>query len=70
VKLSGILPLGGSRFYSYGWPVTKLTMGHRLEGTIIQTFDRPKLRSDIEISIDEALSLNDYKGFSGASVVC
>lgn len=70
IKLSGILPFGGSRFYSYGWPVNKLTMGHRLEGTIIQTFDRPKLRSDIEISIDEALSLDDYKGFSGASVVC
>lgn len=70
VKVSGMLPFGGGRFYSYGWPVNKLTMGHRLEGTIIQTFDRPKLRSDIEISIDEALSLDDYKGFSGASVVC
>lgn len=70
IKLSAILPFGGNRFYSYGWPVDKLTMGHRLEGTIVQIFDRPKLRSDIEISIDEALSLDDYKGFSGASVVC
>lgn len=70
IKLSGILPLGGSRYYSYGWPVNKLTMGHRLGGTIIQIFDRPKLCTDIEVSIDEALSLDDYKGFSGASVVC
>lgn len=70
IELSGLLPLSGNSFYSYGWPVSKLTMGHRIEGTIIQTFDTPKLNSDIELSIDEALSLNDYKGFSGASVVC
>ena len=70
INLSSLLPLGGSRFYSYGWPVSKLTMGHRLEGTINQTFNTPKLRSDIEISIDEPLSLNDYQGLSGAAVVC
>ncbi|MGO2234607.1 MAG: trypsin-like peptidase domain-containing protein [Marinomonas sp.] len=70
IKLSGLLPQGGSRFYSYGWPVSKLTMGHRLEGSIIQTFDRPKLGSNIEVSIDEELSLSDYQGLSGAAVVC
>lgn len=70
IKLSDISPLGGSRFYSYGWPVSKLTMGHRLEGVIAQTFDTPKLGSDIEISISESLSLSDYQGLSGAALVC
>lgn len=70
IKLSSLLPLGGSRFYSYGWPVSKLTMGHRLEGTIIQVFASPKLRSDIEVSIDEPLLLSDYQGLSGAALVC
>lgn len=70
IKLSDLLPLGGNRFYSYGWPVSKLTMGHRLEGSIVQTFESPKLGSDIEISIDEPISLSDYQGFSGAALVC
>ncbi|ENE5200188.1 serine protease [Vibrio parahaemolyticus] len=70
INLSGSLPMEGSRFYSYGWPVSKLTMGHRLEGIINQTFKTPKLGSDVEISIDESLSLNDYQGLSGAAVVC
>lgn len=70
ISLSSSLPLEGSRFYSYGWPASKLTMGHRLEGSINQTFTTPKLLSDIEISIDEPLSLNDYQGFSGAAIVC
>ncbi|HCZ8411909.1 TPA: serine protease [Proteus mirabilis] len=70
INLSERLPLGGSHFYSYGWPVSKLTMGHRLEGTIAQTFDSPKLGSDIEISIDRPLSLSNYQGFSGAALVC
>ncbi|MEF1281815.1 serine protease, partial [Vibrio fortis] len=69
INLSSLLPIEGSRFYSYGWPVSKLTMGHRLEGIINQTFKTPKLGSDIEISIDEPLSLNDYQGLSGAAVV-
>jgi hypothetical protein len=69
INLRGLLPMEGSRFYSYGWPASKLTMGHRLEGIINQTFKTPKLGSDIEISIDEPLSLNDYQGFSGAAVV-
>lgn len=69
INLTDLLPMEGSRFYSYGWPVSKLTMGHRLEGIINQTFKTPKLGSDIEISIDEPLSLNDYRGLSGAAVV-
>ncbi|MEZ9436596.1 AVAST type 1 anti-phage system protease Avs1b [Vibrio lentus] len=70
IKLSDLLPLGGNRFYSYGWPASKLTMGHRLEGAIVQTFESLKLGSDIEISIDEPISLSDYQGFSGAALVC
>ncbi|MBC3766697.1 AVAST type 1 anti-phage system protease Avs1b [Neptunicella marina] len=70
INLSDKLPLGGSNFYAYGWPVSKLTMGHRLEGTIVQTFDNPRLGSDIEINIDEPSSLSNYEGLSGAAVVC
>ncbi|HHF2953601.1 TPA: AVAST type 1 anti-phage system protease Avs1b [Vibrio diabolicus] len=70
INLSSKLPTGGASFYSYGWPVSKLTMGHRIEGNVTQVFDSPKLRSDIEIGIDEPLSLNDYQGLSGAALVC
>lgn len=70
IHLNDILPLDGSRYYSYGWPAIKLTIGHRLEGTVIQIFDSPKLGSDIEVSIDSPASLSNYKGFSGAALIC
>lgn len=63
-------PIGGSQFFAYGCPVEKLDIGHRLEGSISQVLDAPKLGMDIEIQIDPSLVLNSYKGFSGAALIC
>lgn len=60
----------GSQFYSYGWPVNKLTIGHRLEGTISQVLKIPKLGMDLEIHIDSSAALTNYQGLSGAALVC
>ncbi|ASM52751.1 hypothetical protein PNIG_a0433 [Pseudoalteromonas nigrifaciens] len=70
ISLRSTSPVSGSRFFSYGFPANKLTMGHRLEGNLEQVFDNFKLGSDIEISIDAALSLDNYQGFSGAAIIC
>jgi hypothetical protein len=63
-------PIGGSQFYSYGCPVDKLGIGHRLEGTISQVLDIPKLGMDVEIHIDPSAALTNYQGFSGAALIC
>lgn len=63
-------PIGGKDFYSYGWPVSKLEMGHRLEGPIAQVLDIPKLGNDIEIQIASPAALKSYKGLSGAPLIC
>lgn len=63
-------PVGGKDFYSYGWPVNKLEMGHRLEGAIAQVLDTLKLGNDIEIQIASPTTLKSYKGLSGAPLIC
>lgn len=69
ISLSETLPIGGSGFYAYGWPVEKLTIGHRLEGTISQVLDTPKLGMDVEIQIDTPTVLTNYEGFSGSALI-
>jgi hypothetical protein len=70
IVLSDTLPIAGSPFTSYGWPVQKLTIGHRLEGTISQLLDIPRLLMDVEVHITTSSSLTNYKGFSGAPLIC
>ncbi|MBM7072755.1 trypsin-like peptidase domain-containing protein [Shewanella sp. 202IG2-18] len=70
IILSDQLPICGSTFYSYGCPINKLTIGHRLEGTIAQVLDTPKLGIDVEIHIDTSAALANYEGFSGSALIC
>lgn len=70
VSFSDSLPVVGKDFYSYGWPVTKLEMGHQLKGSIVQVLNTLKLGNDIEIQIESPNSLDDYSGHSGAPLIC
>ncbi|MEY8199556.1 MAG: AVAST type 1 anti-phage system protease Avs1b [Gammaproteobacteria bacterium] len=70
IPMSEAPAVGGSQFYSYGWPVSKLTIGHRLEGTISQVLETPKLGIDVEIHIDSSAALSNYQGLSGAALIC
>ncbi|QRQ11510.1 AVAST type 1 anti-phage system protease Avs1b [Acinetobacter pittii] len=70
IKFNSAYPIGGKNFYSYGWPVNKLEMGHRLEGSIAQILYTPKLGNDIELQIDSPTTLKSYKGLSGAPIIC
>ncbi|WP_166171836.1 trypsin-like peptidase domain-containing protein [Acinetobacter sp. SA01] len=64
------LPMESKEFYSYGWPVDKLEIGHKLTGSILQILTSLKLGNDIEINIDPSNSLGDYSGHSGAPLIC
>lgn len=70
IILSDQPPICGGTFYSYGCPINKLTIGHRLEGAIAQVLDTPKLGMDVEIHIDTSAVLASYEGFSGSALIC
>ncbi len=70
ITLGDSIPIEGCQFYSYGYPVNKLNIGHRLEGTISQVLDIPKLVMDIDLHIDSSATLTNYQGFSGAALIC
>lgn len=70
ISFSDSSPIERKEFYSYGWPVDKLEMGHKLTGSILQVLNTLKLGNDIEIQIDTPNSLDDYSGHSGAPLIC
>lgn len=70
ISFSDSSPIERKEFYSHGWPVDKLEMGHKLTGSILQVLNTLKLGNDIEIQIDTPTSLDDYSGYSGAPLIC
>lgn len=63
-------PSDGSRFSAFGFPVVKLSTGHRLEGTVSRVFDLPKLGIDLDLHVDTPDALTNYEGISGAALIC
>lgn len=70
IALNDATPIGGTEFYSYGWPTSKLSIGHRLEGSISQTLISPEYGMDIDLHIEQSSSLSCYEGLSGAALIC
>lgn len=63
-------PSDGSRFSAFGFPVVKLSTGHRLEGTVSRVLDVPKLGIDLDLHVDTPDALTNYEGISGAALIC
>ena len=63
------MPREGSDWRSFGYPSGKTVIGHRVSGTISHLLDAPKLRMDIDLTVDQSVALHSYHGFSGAAVV-
>lgn len=70
ILLDESLPVEGSRFSAFGFPVAKLSLGHRLEGSISRVLDTPKLIMDIDLQVDTPAALTNYEGISGAALIC
>ncbi len=64
------LPREGEAWQTFGYPQSKKTLGHRLSGTVEQVLGTPKLKVDLDLSVDPKLALQAYNGMSGAAVVC
>lgn len=70
IVLSEKMPIEGSEFTAFGFPVVKFDLGHRLNGSISQIFDTMRLVVDIDLQVDTPAALTDYRGLSGAALIC
>lgn len=70
IVLSEKMPIEGSEFTAFGFPVVKFDLGHRLNGSISQIFDTLRLVVDIDLHVDTPAALTDYRGLSGAALIC
>ncbi|WP_215398796.1 AVAST type 1 anti-phage system protease Avs1b [Rheinheimera oceanensis] len=64
------IPVEGSRFSSFGFPVAKLSVGHRFEGEISRILESPKLGIDLDLQVEGPGQLSSYEGISGAALIC
>lgn len=62
------LPQEGKPFSSFGFPVVKLLVGHRLEGTISRVLDSLKQGMDLDLQVGNGI-LSRYEGISGAALI-
>lgn len=69
IPLNSTMPREGDEWRSFGYPLGKTNIGHRLTGTISHVLDAPKLKMDIDLTVDPSIALHDYRGLSGAAVV-
>ncbi len=70
LPLRAELPRLGENWETFGYPVGKLLVGHRLAGTVAQLLDSPKMKIDIDLSIDPTVAVQNFHGFSGAVLAC
>lgn len=69
IAVSANVPREGESWISFGHPVSRLGIVHRHFGVISQIFDNPKLKIDLDLSIDPSTSIDVNLGFSGAAVL-
>lgn len=63
-------PREGEAWQTFGYPQSKSALGHRLAGKVAQVLGAPILKIDLDLSVDPAVALQNYKGLSGSAVVC
>lgn len=60
----------GDEWRSFGYPIGKTTIGHRITGTVSHCLNVPKCKIDIDLIVNPESELTDYRGLSGAALVC
>ena len=70
IPLNAETPREGGSWRTFGYPSGKTQIGHRVVGTISQVLDAPKLKMDIDLTVEPSTALQSFQGISGAVVVC
>jgi len=68
IPLAVGVPREGSRWFSYGYPLSRSSLAHRLEGSVSQVLPSPTAKLDLDLAVDAEFSLQKYAGLSGAPV--
>jgi len=69
IPLYAAMPREGDDWRSFGYPSGKTVIGHRISGTISHVLGAPKLKMDIDLTVNSDSALQSYRGLSGAIVV-
>lgn len=70
LPVNAVAPREGSLWRSFGFPDSKNQIGHRLSGSVSHVLDTPKLRMDMDLTVESSHTLSSYHGLSGAPIVC
>lgn len=69
IPLYAAMPREGDDWRSFGYPSGKTVIGHRISGIISHVLGAPKLKMDIDLTVNSDSALQSYRGLSGATVV-
>ncbi len=69
IPIDAEMPREGSDWRSFGYPSGKTIIGHRITGIISHLLDTPKLKMNVDLTVDPTTSLQDYQGLSGAAFI-
>lgn len=59
----------GEKWSAFGYPVTKLQLGHAIRGEIQQVLAERVHGVDLDLSVDPGTHLSDYAGLSGSAFI-
>ena len=69
IPLDGSLPRVGAKWYAFGYPTTKVDIGHALNGEVQQILSERVHGVDLDLSVAPGSHLSDYQGLSGAALM-
>lgn len=69
VPLAVCSPRPGARWFTFGYPVVKLELGHVVQGTVQQVLSTPIHGIDLDLTVDPSTALTRYEGLSGAALM-
>lgn len=69
IQFDDIPPQEGSNWYAFGFPEIKRSFGHRVAGHIAQVLSEPKLKMNLDLSVEQSSSISSYVGLSGSALI-
>lgn len=69
LAVSTKLPRVGGKWFSFGYAINKLDLGHAFNGSIQQTLAELTHGVDLDLAVSPETSLTNYEGLSGAALV-
>jgi hypothetical protein len=69
IAIDSRLPRAGENWHAFGYPASKLDLGHSLNGEVQQVLGHLIHGVDLDLSVAPGSHLSDYHGLSGAALM-